>query len=294
MFEDWTTEPTVAEAVAAIQALDSTLAPPITPLELPSYRWRPDLVASECVVHVALGSAIPNAYLRRIEAAAGAGMRVHVAVASTLDLPALRRLQAAGVGVIGFETPTVARRYSSIADWIALGQIALDADALRCLGRDLLEVCRTAESSQVRGRAFEEVLCLLFSQVSWLRVTHHGLHNRSEEIDVVMQVTAAGSLAQLAGGPIALATAKNEKTPAGSATVKYLKGQMVNRRQRCKLGFLCAMKDISGKAHEEINRGSETDRLIVPLGGAAVEALLDGAERLDALIEQRIVDATVA
>lgn len=292
--DDWGVDPTRDEAIAAILHLAPDLAPPSDPMQLPTCRWRPDLMAEDRVVHLALGTTIPNAYLTRIEAAAQIGYVVDVAVASTLHVTELRRLQAVGVGIIAFESPTSVKVFSSVADWIALSQIALDGATLADLGFDLLAVSTTSPVSGTRGRAFEQLLCLVFSQVSWLRVSHHGLHNLTEEIDVTMQVNAAGSLAQLAGGAVALATAKNEQAPAGSATVKYLKGQMINRRQRCQLGFLCAMKGISRKAREEINRGSETERLIVPLDRGALEELLRGADRLDLLIERRIHDATLA
>jgi hypothetical protein len=143
------------------------------------------------------------------------------------------------------------------------------------------------------GRWFEEALCLLFSQISWLRVDEHAYRNETEEIDLTMTARTAGHLASLAGGPIVIATAKNELTSTGSDVVKYLKVQMANRKERCKLGFLCSAHTISSDARTEILRGSPgtTDHVIVPLDRKAIDGLLSDADDLDEEIERLIVKA---
>src|SRR5262249_21269465 len=129
-----------------------------------------------------------------------------------------------------------ASEWSSVADWVARANMALRPGELRRLVAQCLAVAEDpGRTNHARGHAYEEALCLVFSQVSWLKVVEHAYKNDTEEIDIALLVTGAGEYAQLAGGPLAIATAKNEKKSLGSATVKYLEGQMGNRRGRCKL-----------------------------------------------------------
>jgi hypothetical protein len=122
----------------------------------------------------------------------------------------------------------------------------------------------------------------------------HAYRNDTEEIDIALLVTGAGEYAQLAGGPLAIATAKNEKKSLGSATIKYLEGQMGNRRGRCKLGFACARGGVSKAANLEIIGLRRADVVIVPLGGDDLQRLLDDADRLDERLAEMVIAATMA
>ncbi len=185
--------------------------------------------------------------------------------------------------------------WRSVADWVALANMALRPDELRRLVERCIHVAEDAErSNAVRGGAYEQALCLVFSQVSWLKVVQHAHHNATEEIDIVLLVTGAGEYARLANGPIAIATAKNEKKALGSATIKYLQQQLANRRGRAKLGFACARGEVSKQAQLEILRSSQTDALLVPLGGNELQLLLADAERLDERLAEMVITAAIA
>jgi hypothetical protein len=173
--------------------------------------------------------------------------------------------------------------------------MALRPAELRRLVAQCLAVAEDlTRTNHVRGHAYEEALCLVFSQVSWLKVIEHAYRNATEEIDIVLLVTGAGEYARLAGGPLAIATAKNEKKGLGSATVKYLEGQMRNRRDRCKLGFACARGDVSKAANLEIVGLRRADLVIVPVGGEDLQRLLADADRLDERLAEMVIAATIA
>ena len=173
--------------------------------------------------------------------------------------------------------------------------MALRPDEMRRLVERCLDVAEDPErSNTARGGAYEQALCLVFSQVSWLKVVEHAYHNATEEIDIALLVTGAGEYARLANRPIVIATAKNEKKALGSATIKYLQQQMANRRGRAKLGFACARGEISKQAQLEILRSSQTDILIVPLGGNDLELLLADAGRLDERVADLVLGAAMA
>ena len=284
-----------AAAIEAIRQLPGNWHEPAELVEVDGTRWLPDLVGGERrLLHLALEGAIPGVFLKRLQAAAGDGARVTVAFAAVLDdveqMLALQRLDARVVGLELRDEAYRAREYRSIADWVADGGFYLADDDFRRLARE--HFATAVGGGRPKGRWFEETLCLLFNQVSWLKVEEHAYRNATEEIDLVMSARAGGYAARLAGAPIVLATAKNEATATGSEVVKYLKEQVANRKGRCKLGFLCSATSISPDAHREILRGSQSsETVIVPLDGDTIARLIDDPASLDKQIEDLITKA---
>ena len=263
-------------------------------------RWRPDLRSGpKSVLALSLEGEIPQALLRRMRGAREGGYELTAALGSSrMDLSMLVLLQELDTRIIAVDwfdrpSPRVAE-YRSISDWIARERIALSPDDLQVLALARLEAA-LADPTNVKGRLYEEVLCLLFSQVPWLTVDEHAYRNESEEIDLILGVHAIGHIAGLAKGPVAIATAKNESKATGSATVKYLKEQMANRKGRCNLGFLCSASTISPEAGTEILRGSQSSDMVyacIDLGDLL--ALLEAPAELDEGIQdiiRRAIDA---
>jgi hypothetical protein len=291
--------PTEADRRLAIDALrgdDAGWSEPESALEFGELRWQPDLVRDGAVLHLCLTSEVPNAWLRRMDAAAAADRDVTFAT-TTLDLPisALRRIQRIDARVVWVDTsrsPTRVRKYRSIADLVARERLYLEPDGLKLLAGDRLQDALATSNTSRKGRWYEEALCLVFSQVSWLTVDKHAYHNATEEIDLLMGCHAIGHVDRLVGGAVVLATAKNESKATDSQTVKYLKQQMANRKGRCKLGFLCSASKLSSGATAEILRGTPPhDAVIVPLDRAALEKLLADADELSRRVEDLILEA---
>jgi hypothetical protein len=285
-------------ALQSIESLKQGWRPAEAPLKLGTARWRPDRVSGKKALHVALTGDIPQALMRRMRLARDAGFQITVAFGTrTIDIRTLGELQDMDGRVIalGFDDGTgIVASYRSIADWIAAERISLAPADLRALAESRLAAA-LAEPTNIKGRMYEETLCLVFSQVSWLTVDEHAYRNSSEEIDIVLGVHATGQVAQLAKGAVAIATAKNEATPTGSATVKYLKEQIANRKGRCRLGFLCSATTISGDAKREILRGSQlSDSVIVELDRAELRDLIGHAEELDQRVRRLLVRAVAA
>lgn len=287
--------------IAVLMEHDANLVRPAEPLDLvEGLRWAPDLVDDERVVHVELGEQIPKAFVRRLRAAHAAGKKVVVATkrdaltVETLEL--LQELEVAPFELrLDDEAAWQVSEWNSVADWVARANMAVRPAELRRLVSQRLAVAEDPDrTNHARGHAYEEALCLVFSQVSWLKVVEHAYRNETEEIDIALLVTGTGEYAQLAGGPLVIATAKNEKKSLGSATIKYLEGQMGNRRGRCKLGFACARGDVSKAAHLEIIGLRRADLVIVPIGGEQLQQLLDDADRLDERLAELVIAATMA
>lgn len=287
--------------IVALMEHDQQLQRPSEPLELEDeLRWVPDLMDAERVIHVELGDHIGKAFARRLRAAHAAGRKVIVATkADALTFATLELLQELEVAPFELRTDDASAwrvsEWSAVADWVARANMALRPTELRKLVGQCLVVAEDPNrTNHARGHAYEEALCLVFSQASWLKVVEHAYRNETEEIDIVLLVTGAGDYARLAGGSLAIATAKNEKKALGSATIKYLEGQMGNRRGRCKLGFACARGNLSKAAELEIIGLRRADVVIVPIDGDALQQLLNDAERLDERLAEMVIAATIA
>lgn len=284
--------------VAVLVEHDGKLERPSEPLDLgEGLRWVPDLVDAHRVVHVELGEQIPIAFTRRLRAARAGNRKVVVATkAEALAFETLKLLQELEVSPfelrVDEEGTWHVSGWNSVADWVAGANMALRPAELRELVGQCLAVAEDpTRTNHARGHAYEEALCLVFSQVSWLKVHEHAYSNATEEIDIVLLVTGAGDYARMAGGPLAIATAKNEKKSLGSPTIKYLEGQMGNRRGRCKLGFACARGEVSKAAGLEIIGLRRADVVIVPLGGEQLQQLLEDADRLDERLAEMVIAA---
>lgn len=285
-----------ARALAAIQEQDRSWHVSTSTLSLGEVRWRPHLQDAKLrLLHLELTGEVSHALTRRMRAARASGYELTVALGREhLDIDTLILLQELDTHLIIFGDEERFRRiqlYRSVADWIASEQIVLGPDDFSRLANARLDTALAGLVS-VKGRFFEETLCLLFSQVSWLTVDEHGYRNESEEIDLLLGIHAVGHVAELAKGAVAVATAKNESKATSSATVKYLKEQMANRKGRCKLGFLCSATTISRDAKSEILRGSQSlDHVIVQLDVSEIRRMLDDAANLDKRMQMLILQA---
>ncbi|HWF33164.1 MAG TPA: hypothetical protein VG188_11460 [Solirubrobacteraceae bacterium] len=286
-------------ALAAIQELDGGWKASSTTLSFGAMRWRPDLQDGEQrALHLTLTGEIPGALKQRLRAAHEAGMRITVALGSRgVDMPTLEFVQAIDARIVAVdwgEEGSGVRIYRSVADWIATERISLAPDELRKLAEARLDAA-LAEPTNVKGRYYEETLCLVFSQVPWLTVEEHAYRNASEEIDLVLGIHATGHVAALVKGGVAVATAKNESTATGSNTVKYLKEQVANRKGRCTLGFLCSASTISKDARTEVLRGSQSaETVIVQLDLDDLRNLIRNSEELDQGLQRLIIRAVNA
>lgn len=283
-----------AVVIDALQADDDRWKVPQQAIELDEHtRWKPDLTATGAMLHLSLTGDLPRPWIKRMQAATSAGHKVTFATTvPSLDVDVLLALQTLDARIatvdLSGDQPRV-RTHRSVADLICVERLFIDPGALRALATDRLDAAEQTDNNSKKGRWFEEALCLVFSQVSWLTVDEHAYNNSTEEIDLLISCRAVGYIASLVGSPLVVATAKNEKKPTNSQTVKYLKEQMANRKGRCKLGFLCSASTISGDAKGEILRGSQMgDSVIACVDRVALLDLLAHADQLDARVEALI------
>ena len=202
------------EVSAAITEIDERWSPPAEPVELAGVRWLPDLVHTDGrLLHITFEET-SSPWLRRLRAAREAGYSLNVAC-----LPAAVRLGTLGSIQAVDGRPMLVDRtdagvlsvheYGSVGDLVALEELALGPDGLQALAEPMLDRALAESNAYNKGIYFEQVLCMSFSQVSYLRVISHRYVNETEEVDLVLGNRAVGELQGIIGGPLVLVSGKN-------------------------------------------------------------------------------------
>ena len=205
--------------------------------------WLPDLQhADHGLLHLAFDG-ISAPWRRRLSAARDAGHAVTVALPpEATDLDTLAMAQEVGARLILTEEVEDGhlKLYSvRRSDLVALYDLYLGRVGLQRLAEPLLDLALAEPNAYRKGLYFEQVLCLLFSQVSYLHVLSHRYINETEEIDVVLGNRAAGEMHGVLGGRIVLVREEFREAhwrPGGTRASKDNR----HRRGRCTFGYLCA------------------------------------------------------
>jgi len=127
----------------------------------------------------------------------------------------------------------------------------------------LLTLVERASTSDVKGRALEELLCKLFGTIPGLAV-YKRVRTATEEIDLgIVNDVANGFLAS--EEPIILAECKNWSGKCGRDEFSLLEKKAENRRERCSLSFLVSWNGFACTIDKELLRSSRQRLVIVPL-----------------------------
>lgn len=286
------------EIADAIMALDTAWTRPSETIEIGDVRWLPDLAHTDGrLLHIAFEE-IAAPWLRRLQAAHGAGYSLTVAcLPAALGLKTLVSMQAFDGRPLlidyGDSETFEIKEYTSVADLVALNELDLGQDGLQTLATPLLERALIAPSAYDRGLYFEQVLCLLFSQAAYLRVISHRYTNETEEIDLVLGNRAVGELHGLIGGPLVLVSAKNQAQATGAGDLRALRSNMSNRRGRCRLGILCTARELASTiSTEQIRTTTDPFLAVAVLDGDAIKSLLQST-RLDEHLADHLLKAVM-
>jgi Restriction endonuclease len=264
---------------------------------LDGLRWLPDLVNSDGrLLYLALEE-IDDPWKKRLRAAHASSHKLVVACPpSTLSLSNLELLQeidASPILVNGVDDGVDLLQYESVADLIAKHELSLGNDGLQALAGPLFDRALECEDTYAKGLLFEQVLCLVLSQVSYFQVLEHRYVNETEEIDLVLGNRATGPLAEVFGGPLILVSGKNQKKPTGAPEVRDLRGNMGKRRGRCSFGIVAAARDLaSTAAKEQSHTTDDPTKAIALLSGSMLRHLIS-SKRLDQELQVELMKAVL-
>jgi hypothetical protein len=162
------------------------------------------------------------------------------------------------------------------------------------LANPLFDRALASMDTYLKGLIFEQVLCLLFSQVSYFHVMEHRYTNETEEIDLVLGNRATGALAGVLGGPIVLVSGKNQAKPVGAPDVRALRGNMSKRRRRCSFGVLASARALAETATaEQVHVTDDPAQAVALLNGSMIRRLI-ASSKLDQDLQAELMKAVMA
>lgn len=129
----------------------------------------------------------------------------------------------------------------------------------------LVDKVATANQTDEKGRALEELCSRLFETIPGLTVTGR-VRTETEEIDIsILNDSTDPRLRREAA--IVLAECKNWMGRCGKNEFVIFRQKMENRSRRCSLGFLISWNGFAETVTKEMLRGSRESELVVPVTG---------------------------
>jgi Holliday junction resolvase-like predicted endonuclease len=288
----------VEACIADVAAKDKTRAwGPAERLQLGRLAWTPDAIGKKnAVLQVALIGDLPRYLGSRLRAAHADGHVVHVAVTTAvLYTPEWLDLLVevdAFVYVVDDWTDAMRFKRRHVLAAIADMQVPVSPDQRQRLGVTALDMLGDG-SSQDRGRRLEALLAFLFSQVTDFRVVRRNHRNKSQEIDLVLQIDSYSERVwQNPGRPLVLVEAKNRKEPTGAPVLAGLVRKIQTKRQTVKIAFLVSTSGVTKDLEIESLRGSTEDHCVVVIGPGQLRSLLQDPY-LDDSLEKLVLDALI-
>jgi len=266
-------------------------------LRLDGRAWRPSATnAHDEVLHVTALGTLPRWVDRRLRAAARQ-RTVYVALPlSALYTREWRRLLVstdAFVYVIDDDNERLRTKRRHVLAALADLQIPVSPDERIALASSTLDNL-DAGTAQLKGARLEALLAFLFGQVSDFRVVHRNYRNRTQEIDLVLQLDGYSSrIWHIPGTPLLLVEAKNRGEKADPATYSVFLNKMRTKRNNVRYGFLVATAGFSEDARRESLRYSTGKHCIVMLGPSELRTLVEARDidsALEGLVRAAVLD----
>lgn len=269
-----------------------------TRVELGTRSWVPHAAGEKnSLLHVAALDSLPRYLATRISAAFDAGHHICVGLTtSALFTPEWVELLVsvdADVYVLDdFDKKARFKRRHVLAAMADL-QVPVEAEVRAKIGTIALAMLDRG-SAQDKGRRLEAILAFLFSQVTDFRVVRRNHRNKTQEIDIILQIhQASHRVWQQPGRPLILVESKNQKKKkADQPMFTIFMGKIRTKRQSARVGFLVSASGFTEDLRIESLRYSESEHCVVLVGPERLEELFAALD-LDGVLEQMVIDAFV-
>jgi Holliday junction resolvase-like predicted endonuclease len=278
----------VEEIVEWIKSKNRKWSEPTQPLTFGSKRWKPYLILEErqAVLHVHVSAMMPRWIKRRLEEAA---RDHHVYVALTIealyDEEVLKLLSDIDADVFVFDGDSESKPAYYLA---ALADRSVPVR--QELGRNLATRCwehRRVGSSHDKGRHFEGLLAFMLSRVNGFRIYERNFNAETDEIDIVVRVTAFTEACWSESGvPFILVEAKNREETVSSAVIAVLIRKLETRRGRARIGILFTTSSFSPEAQAEELKEAKGNLSVAMLGPTEIVEWIDARDPTEYLERQ--------
>lgn len=249
---------------------------PKNALELDGERWAPEYVRNGAALAVVVGPMVPSFLQRRLRAAKRSGIRLVCAV----DWTAISAKQTLLLlSEVHAEVALIHNDLSvdlplPLLKFLGSEEFAVDSEVRKQLVKNGLDACQSADTSDLKGKTLEWLLHFMFSQIQDFRVRSCNYRTASEELDVVIQLTAIDARRCWAhmSAPFLVAEAKNRKDKASQEAVSKLNTIISLKRGACKIGFVVSLSGFTSDARTQVLKLAGSDRVFVLIDKEKLEA----------------------
>ncbi len=134
---------------------------------------------------------------------------------------------------------------------------------------ELLAAVNSAQTSDLKGRSLEELMCRLFQSIRGIEVNKR-IKTATEEIDILVEHDGKIPLLRHET-PMFLIECKNWSGKVGKDELVLFEKKIINRRGRCSFGVIVSWNGFTKDLKTEYLRSSQGNCLIVFLDGSAIE-----------------------
>jgi Holliday junction resolvase-like predicted endonuclease len=283
-------DPEREERLRRLIAADPSWRLPDGPLADPA--WTPDLISEDGtgVLHLQTDQALLPYMQTRLARAIELGLVVHIACSlnALYNERLLRGLS--GIDPVihlddeeGEEVPA-----QRLLLTLALQDIQLGLETRKVLATDgLVRALESSATNHEKGRRFEALVALLFSQTEGFRVSSTNYRTSTEEIDIVLRQLSAQGRIWSREGPLALVEARNRAEGIGQEMFSAFRTKLQLKRGRAKLGFMVSSTSVSGEAERQEEKTALGDIAVVFLDGDELVSWIAAGDP-DAWLERQV------
>lgn len=263
---------------------------PNVELVLGTRRWRPPAVSADRsrLLYVCLLPELPRYVAERLQLAAKDGIQVTVAlpISTLYSQSVVATLASVDADVMVIDDFRAARRYKRRHVLAAMAdvEVPVDVTVRQSIGR-VVSSRLDVGTKQERGKRFEGLLAFIFSQIGDLRVVERNYRNKTEELDIVLQIDSISNRAwHESGVPFIIVEAKNWKDKVPQTVVSTLITKLQTKRSTAKIALLVSMGGFTEDARLQELRFSAQKLCVAMIDKSDVLTLIE-ADDLDDQLE---------
>lgn len=139
---------------------------------------------------------------------------------------------------------------------------------------------KTETDRNLKGRALEDLIKLLFHATPGFERVDTRLRNEIEEIDIVVENRSDDPVWKQEGSLYLLGECKNWSKPCGAPEFRAFRGKLTTKFDRTRTGFFFAPGGFATTFEEARLRHAMTKVLVIPVGADDLERWIDADDRL--------------
>ena len=191
----------------------------------------------------------------------------------------------------GGDRYTAGESYFSVSDFIYQTRLRLSGLGARTILDRALQRALDEPDKNKKGVRLEVLTAVLLSQVVGYEVSHVGISNRSQQLDVMVHNRNTSGI--LRSSELVIAEAKNWTKPPGTEEYYSLVRKIESRHGRSSMGFFVTTDRFTRGVGLEMARDSRGTTIVVPLDKQSLPATWRSKSSITEKIEQAVIEASV-